>query len=1049
MQTGIYEQLITTLFEKKLQKYESSYYIKKQQIDTHEAAIYLSRYLTQILKVALDSFPISDEQRIEKQIKLSNSLILWLSNELEESTFHENLLDTSGELLKALYSTENPVAQDLKKYVAKITPITGLTQSELFTGSNTGISLESEIKREIQSSDEINWLVSFIKWTGIRIFSQELKDFAETGKRIKIITTSYMGATDQKAVDFLSSLQNCEVKLSYNCDNERLHAKTYIFKRNTGFHTAYIGSSNISRSALTNGLEWNLKVTTKEIPHIIDKFNSTFETYWSSSEFETYNHKDPVHHEKLSHSLKKGKGEEIIGTETFFDLKPHIHQKEILERLRIEREIHNRYRNLVVAATGTGKTVISAFDFKNYYKENREAKLLFVAHKVEILKQARNTFRAVLRNPSFGELWVDREIPDHHRQLFVSVQTFNSQKESIALLSREFYDFIIIDEVHHIAAKSYRPILDTFEPEILLGLTATPERMDDANILDDFCGTIAAELRLADAINQRHLCPFQYFGIEDTTDISNVKWINGQYAKSELTNVYTDDRQRVDHILRNMDDILDNIHNSKALGYCVTKAHAQYMSDQFNQKGIRADVLTSDNSVERETLRNKLVRGYINVLFVVDIFNEGVDIPEVDTLLFLRPTESLTIFLQQLGRGLRLSDNKDCLTVLDFVGNGNSQYDYSSKMKALIGKNQRSTVDDVQNNFPQLPLGCSIQLQKQVKERILYNIRNAIINKRKLIHLIQNYRHNTEMDLNVGNFLKVNPQVRLDDVYKTGWNQLCFQANISSVSRNATLAEVYRKAIANRFLTCKSRSYLKFVAKLISNDFTWDQSTEIENQMALMAYYDFWNKPGKDEGFETISDGFKALQDESLKKECLEVLLLILGDLETSEMPMKLGAEIALQIHGRYSRDQILAAFGEHSFEKRSSSREGVILIENLNIELLFVTLNKLEKHYSPTTLYNDYAINEYLFHWQSQNSARPDKGKGLSYINHEDTGKKILLFVREQNKDEYGRTISYVNLGEVYFRSTYGQQPMNITWELQEPLPPYLWDEAAKLSVG
>jgi superfamily II DNA or RNA helicase/HKD family nuclease len=1055
IQSGIYESLITRLLHDRLSALEASYYIERQPLDSAEAAEYLSRFLTQVLYSAFESLPNS-EDRVFKQIELSNALVKWLAEYLHNAEFSENLLHSQGQILSALFKTQNPIAADLKVHVAKITPLTGLVQSELFTGSNVGLSLESEIKREILSADEICWLVSFIKWTGIRIFADVLKEVTQNGKKVRIITTSYMGATDQKAVDFLSGLPNTEVRLNYNTDRERLHAKAYLFLRKSGFDTGYIGSSNISRSALTNGLEWNLKVTTQEIPHIIEKFKSTFETYWASSEFEPYVVGNESHRGRLKKALQTERGSgQNEEPQFFFDIEPHAYQKEILEKLTVEREIHHRTRNLVVAATGTGKTIISAFDFKRFHKANPTAKFLFVAHREEILQQARATFRAVLRSHSFGELWVGGIEPEHFNQIFASVQTLNSRFNQLDL-SPNFFDFIVIDEVHHIAAESYRPILNRFSPKILLGLTATPERHDGTDVREDFCGTIAAELRLPEAINQRHLCPFQYFGLDDPTDLSNVQWVKGRYLPSELTRIYTANDQRIGHILRSIDDVVGNIHKIKALAFCVSQDHAQFMAAKFLLKGVKSAVLTSANSQDRMTLREQLASGQINVLFVVDIFNEGVDIPEIDTVLFLRPTESLTVFLQQLGRGLRLSDGKDCLTVLDFVGNAREEYDFSQKFRALVGKSHTSVIDEIENDFPHIPLGCSIVLQKQAKETILRNIKNAIVNQRKLISYIRGFAHQTTLPLTLSNFLRQNPNVTIEDIYKNkidgggGWSRLCVKAGISEDTLDSGIEQAMFRGISNRLLQCSSYSYLSFILNLLSNNGEWNRLNEIENQFALMTHYDFWQKPGKEFGFKSLEESLFALvRDTRLKAECMEVVDQILDSLDVEELPMDIGFSSALQLHARYSRDEILAAFGENRFDRKSSSREGVIEIKSLNCELLFVTLQKTDKKFSPTTLYHDYAINEILFHWQSQNAARPDKGKGLSYLKHKETGKKILLFVREQSSDEFGRAMGFINVGVVTLESHSGSQPMNITWRLEQPITPYLWKSAAKLAVG
>ena len=1052
MMSGLYEELITQLLQDKLSECEGEcYFIERQPLEAADAALYLSHFLQHILHVIFESFKVQD--KISKQIELSNALIYWLRDYLDNESLTENIIDAKGQLLKALYSTKNPVATDLKAYVNKITPITGLSQSELFTGSNVGLSLESELKREILSSDEIWWLVSFIKWTGVRIFADELKQFTNSGRKLKIITTSYMGATDQKAVNFLGSLPNTEVRMSYNTSQERLHAKSYMFLRDSGFDTGYIGSSNISRSALTNGLEWNLKVTTQEIPHIITKFKSTFETYWESHEFEKYHPDDEKDQIRLKKSLANARGVQNNDPVLFFDLEPHSYQKQILEKLHIERTIHSRHKNLIVAATGTGKTVISAFDFRRFNRENPGAKLLFVAHREEMLKQARKTFQAVLRDASFGELWVGGIKPEHFNQLFVSVQTLKGQIKSL-VLTDDFYDMIVIDEVHHISANSYRSILSLFSPDILLGLTATPERQDGKSILEDFCHTIAAELRLSDAINRRYLCPFQYFGIDDVVDLSDVAWKKGRYIPGELTQIYTQNDNRVNHILQNMDSILEDIHAIKCLAFCVSQDHADYMAQKFLIKNVRSAVLTSRNSKDRDILREKLIRGELNILFVVDIFNEGVDIPEIDTVLFLRPTESLTVFLQQLGRGLRLTDSKDCLTVLDFVGNAKPEYDFSSKFRGMVGKSHISITEEIENDFPNLPLGCSIVLQKQSKEIILRNIKQALVNQRRLLGWISNYSQHSEV-LTLPNFLKQYPSVTLEDIYKSkidgggGWTRLCIKAKKIQDTVDKNIEKSLFKGISNRILQCSSYSYLQFLLRLFKSEGKWDTSSAIENQWAMMTHYDFWQQPGKDFNFKTIEESLLFLASDSiLRTEFIDVISLAIGRIDTEEIDMGLSGT-ALKLHSRYTRDEILASFGVHTFEKKYSSREGVLFIKEINTELLFVTLNKSDNRFSPTTRYHDYAISENLFHWQSQNSARPDKGKGLSYVSHKTIEKTIILFVREQSNDEYGRAMGFVNLGVVGLQGNYGSQPMNITWKLENPLPSFLWKEAAKLAAG
>ena len=1045
MNQGLYEELVTKLITNKLDDLgKDNFQIKKISIDKAEAAHLLSQHIGKTIKQAFNL--IKGEDILEIQIEIANKIILFLKEELKKEEFEDDLIETEGKILKAVFSNVDAHFTDLDLHLKEITPYTRLIHSELFTGGNSGTTLESELRKEILSSDKIDLLVSFIKWKGIRILERELREFTERGGILRVITTTYIGATDAKAVEFLSSLKNTQVKVSYNTGNERLHAKAYLFQRNTGFHTGYIGSSNFSRSALTDGLEWNLKITTKEISHIIDKFKKTFEAYWQNPEFELYD--GTIHSVKLVEALQQGKfSKEYNFTTSYFDIKPFHYQSEILEKLEVERSVHNRNRNLIVAATGTGKTIISAFDYKNFRNKNTSSKLLFVAHRKEILQQAMATFRGVLKENNFGDLWVDGIEPNSNEYLFVSVQTLNNRLKNLKL-SPNYFDFIILDEAHHGAASSYRTFLNYFQPKVLLGLTATPERMDNENILEDFCNRIAAEIRLSEALNKKLLSPFQYFGITDSIDLTSVKWEKGKYVASELTNLYTKNEERIGEIIQALDKYTHDINDVRAIGFCVTIEHATFMAEKFNLAGLKAESLTSKNSSERDRIRELFRKKEFNYLFVVDIFNEGVDIPEIDTVLFLRPTESLTVFLQQLGRGLRLSEGKDCLTVLDFVGNSRPEYDFESKFRGLIGKTTTSVQKEIEDDFPHLPLGCSIVLEKKMKQTILENIKKATsLNVNQLINKIINFQHQTNLPLTLNNFMEFN-HISIETIYKKdSWSRLCQKAGVIADFENTNEKQIY-SAITNKWLSTNSTSYFNFILKIAKKGFNIRISDYDENQktMLLMLHYDVWQNAG---GFNSLEESIIQMgKNETLINEIIEVLEILIDKVDFKEVDIDLPYNQPLKVHSRYTRDQILAAFRLSTFDRKSPSREGVAENVELNTELLFINLIKSEENFSPTTMYDDYAISETLFHWQSQNSARPDIGKGLSYIQHQETDKKILLFVREKAKDEKGNTMGYVFIGEGTFKENEGEKPMNIKWKLNEPMPNYLWKESAKMSV-
>ncbi|MCD4718754.1 MAG: DEAD/DEAH box helicase family protein [Desulfobacula sp.] len=564
-------------------------------------------------------------------------------------------------------------------------PETPLSVGSLLTATSGDPSLVSQLKQEILHADRIDILVSFIKWSGIRIIQDELEEFTQHGK-LRVITTSYLGATDLKAILYILNLPNTEVKVSFDTKRTRLHAKAYIFHRESGFGSSYIGSSNISNPAMTDGLEWNVKICQYDTLHLWEKINATFETYQLAKEFEQICFDDLP---RLDQALNQERASDISPQDShiaFFDITPYPYQQEILDKLLAERELHNRKKNLVVAATGTGKTVISAFDFKRFIVDKKQTRLLFVVHREEILIQSRAVFRNILRDQNFGELWVGNHTPQHFKQLFISVQTFQSRKlwEKV---DPDFYDYIIIDEFHHAAALSYHKLNDYFTPQILLGLTATPERADGQDILKYFDGHISAEIRLPDAVNRKLLSPFQYFCITDQVDYSNVVWKRGGYDRKQLEKLLvTGDDIRAKLIIEKATKILLDINQTRGICFCVSQEHARYMAKQFGQYNISALALTAKtpNTIRKSAI-SQLKNCEINFLCVVDLFNEGIDIPEIDTIMFLRPTESLTIFLQQLGRGLRLYERKDFLTVLDFIGQAHQKFNFEIKFRALLG----------------------------------------------------------------------------------------------------------------------------------------------------------------------------------------------------------------------------------------------------------------------------------------------------------------------------------------------------------------------------
>ncbi|WP_029319731.1 DUF3427 domain-containing protein [Butyrivibrio sp. AE3004] len=1049
LKPGLYEQVINKLLQEELStRTEDSKY--SEPIDKAEASEVFTRYIADIVRKTLDMMPETDN--LDSKVKLVNKIVGLVLSETNQDELSKLAVDDKAEQLLAIVSESDPMYR-IGKLKAKdvVRPETSISQSSLFTGAVHEPQMYTEIKKELETADRIDMLVSFIKWSGLRLIIDELRRFTnERGGKLRIITTSYMGATDVKAIDELCKLDNTEVRISYDTKRTRLHAKAYVFYRDTGFTTAYIGSSNMSNVAMSSGLEWNIKATAKDMAPTIQKIEATFESYWNTSSFEKY---DINEHDKLQKALK---AEKYSGSSAEFqyivDVNPYPYQQEILDRLNAERVVRDRYKNLVVAATGTGKTLISAFDYRDFCdgRPGQNNRLLFVAHREEILKQSQGAFRAVLKDQNFGELYVGNHKPDSLGHLFVSIQTVASQK-LYELLPEDYYDYIIVDEFHHAAAPTYQGLLEKFKPKILLGLTATPERMDGKSILDYFDGHVAAEIRLPEAVERKLLCPFQYFGVTDETDLSSVKWVRGGYDKTELSNLYSLNREvairRVNHIINSLHNYVTDMENVHGLGFCVSVEHAAFMAEQFNAKGISSLALTANSpDVERNNAKALLISGDIKFIFVVDLYNEGVDIPQVDTVLFLRPTESLTVFLQQLGRGLRLSKGKECLTVLDFIGQANKKYNFEEKFAALLSNTDHSVQYELKKGFVSLPKGCYIQLEKKASEIIINNIKKSFSDRMGLISRIESFEEDSGLKLSLGNFISYH-RIKLKTIYtKYSFTRLCADAKVIP-DFSEPLEEIITKAFS-KIIAIDSRRWIRFLLKVLPDLSTLNIDTlpDSEKRMMQMFYITVFLKSAEDWHSEEVRENMTTLAScKQLIREMIGILEIKLDEVDIIDKPVDLGFDCPLDLYCTYTRDQILVAM---DYMTPGNVREGVKWLEDKNLDVFFVTLNKSDKDYSPTTMYNDYSISSNMFHWQSQSTTSDTSPTGKRYINHAKEGSKVLIFVREFKKDSVG-TAPYTYLGTANYLSHTGSRPMNIIWRLDNPIPAKYIRKTNKLDVG
>ena len=930
-------------------------------------------------------------------------------------------------------------------------PHTSLAESSLFTGSPQEPQLSHELHEEMRSADSVDILVSFIKWSGLRLLMPAFEDLCDRNIPVRLITTTYMGASDAPAVEWLASMPNVDVRVSYDTERTRLHAKAYHFKRNTGFSTAYIGSANMSHAAITSGLEWNLKVTAQDMGHILEKFTIEFETYWNSREFVPF---DPANPTLFRTAIDHARNPRTNGPAVFFDLRPHPFQERILEALERERSAHDRWRNLVIAATGTGKTVVAAFDFKRFFEQKqRQARLLFVAHRQEILQQAQATFSNVLRNQNFGELLVGPFQANRLEHLFCSIGMLTSRRlwEQVG---KDFYDYIVVDEAHHGTAASYRPIFDNFAPKILLGLTATPERMDGDNVAADFGNRFAAEIRLPEALEEKLLCPFHYFGVADPIALDGDQfWRNGKYDAAALENVYVLDharaKQRVDAILAALTRYEPDLSTIKGIGFCVTVKHADFMAEQFTQRGILSGAFVSGIDGERcQRLLDDLKTGRLTFLFTVDKLSEGVDVPEVNTVLFLRPTESLTVFLQQLGRGLRHAPEKDCLTVLDFVGQAHRRYRADTKLKALLPRHRFSIDREVELDFPHLPAGCSIQLDKLSRKYVLENIRANLNNlSLQIPERLRSFEMDTEhkLPLTFGNFVRYHdydPEVLLA---KESWSEWKAKAQMGPIPVDPDLVRLKKTLVRATFINGPQEvTLLREVLSKVAQGAIED-ALEIAGKSVMSVYYRLWGDKGSNLGIATLADAFRRLAgNPSILADLDEILSWSSDTTEISGQIPELPFACPLELHAKYGRVNIFASLGQNTLERLISNREGVLHIPSNKTYVLMITYQKTEREFSPSTMYADYPISRDLLHWESQSNIAQHTTTGQNLIYHKQRDYTILIFAREQ-KMRNGVAVPFTYLGPVE-RVTYeSDRPIKMVWRLRHQMPVEMFEDNRK----
>ena len=992
-------------------------------LDASESAAVLTRYLAARVRSAMGP------RSAEEQLAMARSLLATLG------PFEQTLEHAAPEIVEPPRMLE-VVQPRLRPGEAGIpVPLLPLAMSDLLINAPDEPRFGEMLSRELRSADRVDVIVAFVRWAGIRVLWGALESLRERGVPVRLITTTYLGATQRRALDHLVKLA-AEVKVSYDTRSTRLHAKAWVLHRDSGFSTAFLGSSNLSRQALVDGLEWNVRLASEHAPDLVRKMAVSFESYWSDPEFESY---DPERdRERFDLAIGAQSARPGIDTPVLPGLQvtPWPYQTEILEALEAERVRHDRWRNLVVSPTGTGKTVVAALDYRRLHELDEQLgktpTLLFVAHRQEILSQSLATFRALLNDHGFGELFVGGQQPTQWRHVFASVQSLSSSRMREVDLTG--FDVVVIDEFHHAEAKTYQALLERISPRLLLGMTATPERSDGVDVRRWFDDRAAFEMRLWDALDQRLLSPFQYFGVGEEVDLSALTWRNGGYATEELSNLLTGNDLRVRHVLRQVHDIVEDPQRMRALGFCVSVAHAEFMAQRFNEAGIASRAVTGQTSSEERAEAVRLLRsGDVQVLFTVDLFNEGFDVPDIDTVLFLRPTESATLFLQQLGRGLRKAEDKACLTVLDFIGQQHREFRFDLRFRAMTGRSRRQVEADLDAGFPLLPSGCSIQLDRVAQKIVLDNVRRQIkTTSATLVREAQRLVHEVA-ELNLPTFLH-ETGLSLEDFYDTapsGWTGVQRAAGIleePASEGEATIARNVGKLLhyddPERLSVLQDLGRLQ-VAAAAEGSYEYRLSRQVLTTVV-----------GEQATVASPAQAAQQLLTATPVVEEVRAVGAILEDRARKVVqPIAEPAGIPISLHATYSRAEIAEAFG---FRARGWVT-GVRYLEEVNTDLLMVTLRKEEQHFTPTTMYADAFVSRDTFHWESQSAASQESPAGQRYLARSST---VLLFVRINRSDPF------MAIGPVSLVEARGNRPISITWRLAHRPPEEFFQQARQVAA-
>ncbi|MSP70720.1 MAG: DUF3427 domain-containing protein [Myxococcales bacterium] len=1007
---GIYDEPISQHLQEQLEGLTSGFLVERHtSTDAEPAGLPLESLLGDAIGLALQS--VGDKRTAI--LALAQEVLAVLHKHAPRAFPRAGELQLLNERLLSI--AEQPAAAPKR-------PRGSLHASSLLVNAE-GEQLHDHLRSEFDSADRVDLLCAFVKLSGFEKVRTELeRHCVSRGRPLRVLTTTYMGASDAVAIERLAALANAEVKVSYDEHTTRLHAKAWVFHRANGYSTAYVGSSNLSHAAQTDGLEWNVRVTERGQPALVAQMVETFEQYWGAPhQFESFRPGHAGDRARLSRALSPS-ARAPDGTTLQFDIEAKDFQKPILSEL-VAARVLGRHKNLLVAATGTGKTVMAALDYQQLRQEGAVDTLLFVAHRREILDHALATFRAVLKVSGFGELLCEGEKPAIGRHVFASIDSLAGNTVDPAA-----FDLVIIDEAHHSPADSWEGLLKRIRPKQLLGLTGTPERADGLDHERHFPRPWIGNLRVWTAIPHA-LVPFRYYMLDvQGVDLRDVAWTAGKYAPLALAGKLIGAAEVFVH--RAVQAVTERIarpDNLRAIAFCADVRHAEEIHRRFLGHGFRSQVLTGTTPKQaRRQARSDLDSGQIQVLCVVDIYNEGVDVPNVNTLFFFRPTESATVFLQQLGRGLRRAPGKSELVVFDLTGRQHLNFRFDRKLRALLGHTPREVHHLVKAGFGRLPAGCHLHFDEQARQDILDQIKRAIpSDETGILALLHEPAHS---ELSLDEFLK-ETDVELNDVYRQRRSWTGLRRKLHLDRRTLADGEPIVLDRVHKLTHVGDEARLELWQRLVDLEPT---RSEREHRLARMLFAVLYGKEAAANGeAERLWSTHASVRDDV--RGLIPVLRRLNAILPESHTLLQ---DVPIVLHARYLGVELSAAFDDRS--STGWFRDyftGVETIAGGRFDLLLVTMEKAaatKEHLR----YRDFPLSDRQFHWQSKARTTLDSKDGRRHLHPEREGVTPLLLVRELAHEANGRTMAFRYLGPVHPLRHAGERPISVEWGLRFAMP-------------